>query len=614
MRIHPKGHTMQDLATDDMSSLFALLLDSVPIGVAVIDRDLRLRYINARHAELNNLSVADHIGKAIVDFLPHAADVVAPKIRFVLDTGVPLLNQEIHSSLPSPQGRQLHRLASYYPWRDSQGDMRGVLAIIQDSLVDDFSRQLVEDSQHRLLKVLDNLFAFVGVMELDGTLVHANRAPLDAAGLSLDDVRHRKVWDCFWFSHDVQLQQWMQEVTRRCREGEVVRQDIQVRMLNDQPMWIDFMLAPLRDQDGQVTHLIPSAMDISQRHASEVALKQSEERYQSVIESSDDAIITKSLDGIITGWNPAATRLLGYSEVEAIGRPVALLFPPERWPEEAGIMKDIKAGKRVPPFETVRLHKDGRRLDVSVTLSPLRDRSGAIVGACKLARDVSEQKRQRSLIEHALEEKTALLHEVHHRVKNNLQIVSSLMNLQSRQVSAAAAQALSECQGRIRAMALVHQLLYESSSVAEVDLSDYIGRLVVLTKGTYEGSGSGIELSFSGADERVTLDIHRTIPCGLIINELISNAIKHAFKATGRGRIDVRMRLDAAGRLQLSVSDNGCGLPPGFAWGGAAGLGTQLIPMFVDQLGGVLHTESSSAGSRFTVALDPVKREETDDQ
>ncbi len=596
---------MQDLPTDDLNGLFALLLDSVPIGVAVIDTELRLKYINARHAKLNNLSVADHIGKKIADFLPQAADVVVPKIRFVLDTGVPLLNQEIQGNRISSGGFQLHRVASYYPWRNHGGEIRGVLAIILDSQVDDFSLQLIEDSQHRLLKVLDNLFAFVGVMELDGTLTHANLAPLQAAGLTLNDVRDRKVWDCFWFTHDASLQQWMKEATRRCRGGEVIRQDIQVRMLNDQLMWIDFMLAPLRDKDGQVTHLIPSAMDISQRHASESALRQSEERYRSVIESSDEAIITKSLDGIITGWNPAATRLLGYSEREAVGRPITLLFPLEKWPEEARIMQSIVRGQQIPSFETVRLHKDGRRLDVAITLSPLRDRNGAVVGACKLARDISLQKRQISLIEHSLEEKTALLHEVHHRVKNNLQIVSSLMNLQSRKVSPVAAAALAECQGRIVSMALVHQLLYESGSVAEVDLSDYLGRLVVLTKGTYDSPDSRIQLVFSNPGEHVTLDIHRTIPCGLVINELISNALKHAFKDSQAGRIDVKMGLDESGRLRLTVADNGCGLPSDFAWGGAAGLGTQLIPMFVSQLQGTLRTESSGAGACFTIEFNP---------
>ncbi len=610
------GNTMQDLVADDLDGLFALLLESVPIGVAVIDRELRLKYINARHAKLNNLSVADHIGKHIVDFLPQAADVVAPKIRFVLDTGVPLLNQEIKGSQPGLGENRLHRVASYYPWRGHDGSVKGVLAIILDSQIDDFSRQLVEDSQHRLLKVLDNLFAFVGVMEIDGTLTHANLAPLEAAGLVLDDVRGQKFWDTFWFAYDSELQVWLKEATRRCLAGEVIRRDVQVRMLNDQLMWIDFMLAPLKDKDGHITHLIPSAMDISQRHDSEAALKQSEERFQSVFESSADAIITKSLDGIITGWNPAATKLLGYTEAEAVGRSITILFPNEKLDEEAAIMKTITAGHQIPSFETVRLHKDGRHLDVSVTLSPLRDRRGAVVGACKLARDVSMQKRHLSMIETALEEKTALLHEVHHRVKNNLQIVSSLMNMQSRKVAPAAAQALAECQGRIRAMSLVHQLLYESSNLAEIDLSDYIGRLVVLTEGTYDSSDSGIRFSFSDSGEKVTLDIHRTIPCGLVINELISNALKHAFKEPklpNEGRIEVKMQLNQSGHLLLSVCDNGCGLPADFKWGGSAGLGTQLIPMFVNQLRGKMHTETSSAGACFTIELNPDDKESDND-
>jgi PAS domain S-box-containing protein len=602
--------------TDDLSGLFAVLLDSVPVGVAVFDRDTRIKYINARQAKLNNLSVAEHIGKTTFEFLPQAADVVQPKLRFVLETGVPLLNQEIKGSRPSSDGHHLHRLASYFPWRSSDGEIKGVLAIILDSQVDDLSQQLIENSQHRLLQVLDNLFAFVGVMELDGTLTHANRAPLDAAGLTLNDVVGKKMWDCFWFAYDRQLQLWLQEVTHRCCGGEVIRQDIQVRMLNDELMWIDFMLAPLRDKDGQVTHLIPSAMDISQRHESEVALKQSEERYLSVFESSDDAIITKSLDGLITGWNPAATHILGYSAAEAVGRPITMLFPEEKLQEETKIMQKIKEGHRVPSFETVRIHKNGRRLEIAVTLSPLRDRSGTVVGACKIARDISVQRHQLNLIEQALEEKTALLHEVHHRVKNNLQIVSSLMSLQARKAPPATAQALIECQARIRAMALVHQLLYESSSVADVDLSDYIARLVVLTKGTYDSPDSGVQLFFSNAGERVSLDIHRTIPCGLVINELISNALKHAFTghADGQSRIDVKMRLDQAGKLHLSVCDNGAGLPADFAWGRTAGLGSQLIPMFVNQLHGELHTESSATGSCFTIALNPGKQEPVDEK
>ena len=330
------------------------------------------------------------------------------------------------------------------------------------------------------------------------------------------------------------------------------------------------------------------------------------------MESSDDAIITKSLDGIITEWNTAATRILGYSAQEAIGRPVTMIFPQDKLAEEEVVMRAISQGQRVPSFETVRIHKSGYLIDVAVTVSPLRDRSGRVIGACKLARDITVQKRQRDAIDHALEEKTALLHEVHHRVKNNLQIVSSLLNLQARKASPDAVLALAECQGRIRAMGLVHQLLYESENMVEVDLSDYISRLIMLTKETYEGPASGVELVFSGAQEKLALDIQRTIPCGLVVNELVLNAFKHAFPGGRQGRVNVELRLMPSGLLHLTVRDNGCGLPEGFTWGGKSGLGTQLIPMFVNQLQGTMTTASSSHGASITIELVPAKQKVQD--
>jgi len=271
--------------------------------------------------------------------------------------------------------------------------------------------------------------------------------------------------------------------------GEVIRYDMQVKMLGGKLMWIDFMLAPLRDVDGNITHLIPSGNDISMRHNSEEALQKSEELFQSIVISSDDAIITKTLTGEITEWNPAAVRLLGYSKEEAIGMNVIRLFPEKLIDEENRLLEKISQGEKIPPFETLRIHKDGREIDVSVTISPLRDKYGNVIGACKLARDITSQKQQSKQIAQALQDKTALLHEVHHRVKNNLQIVSSLLNMQARKASkslneqdADTATAFAECQTRIRAMSLVHQLLYESNDLSKVDLSDYLNQLVNLSK------------------------------------------------------------------------------------------------------------------------------------
>lgn len=577
------------------------------MGVAILDRNLYLQYINSRHAELNHLKLEQQLGKHVREFLPHAADVVEPKLQFVIDTGRPLINQEIRGSLPRADGSYLYRLASYYPVM-AQQKVSHVLALIRDAAVDDFQYQLHAESQQRLLQVLDNLFAFVGVLDLDGTLINANRAPLEAAGISLSDVIGKKFWDCYWWSYCPEIQQQLKDVIAVCLQGGISRFDVRVRMLNGELVWIDFMLAPLRNQAGEITHLIPSGIDIMKRHQSEAALYQSEERWRSVIESSDDAIITKSLDGLVTSWNPAAERLLGYSCSEMVGQPITTIFPPSKISEEQQIMKRIASGERVASFETERIHRNGQTVYISITISPLRDRAGQVIGACKLARDISPQKQQLQMLERALEEKTVLLHEVHHRVKNNLQIVSSLLNLQARKASTEVASALAESQGRIKAMALIHQLLYESSDMSEVGLSDFLKSLISLSVSMYGIERKGIQLRLEDHSQGVSLDMQRMIPCGLAVNELLLNAVKHAFSQTEEGIIVIRVVLEHDS-ICIVVRDNGCGLPPGFQWKSSYGLGSQLIPMFVHQLHAELLTQSSSLGTTISIRIPAIGQE-----
>ncbi|MFZ6770849.1 PAS domain-containing protein [Undibacterium sp. Di26W] len=606
---------MHGLQGREMEQLFLLMTDTLPVGVAVLDLDLRLLFINRRHAELNRVPITEQLGHPIRDYLPQVADIIEPKMRFVLETGIPLVGQEIRGNGPGNEDDKLFRLASYYPRRDDSGNICGILALIQDASIDSVEAQLAEESKQRLLQVLDNLFAFVGVLDMDGTLLECNRAPLEAAGITVDDVRGKKLWDTYWWSHDPELAQQLKEAINRCRNGETVRYDVHAKMINDSRMWVDFMLAPLRDEAGKVTHLIPSGIDISKRHDSEAALHQSEDRYRSVIESSDDAIITKSLEGIITGWNPAAERLLGYSAKEALGKPITMLFPAALLGEEQHLLRRISNGERIPPFDTVRIHKAGHFVDVSITISPLRDRNGKVIGACKLAHDIGSKKRQWAALEQALEEKTALLHEVHHRVKNNLQIVSSLLKLQARQAPEEVARVLGESQSRIRAMALVHQLLYDSEMMSEIELSEFINRLIALTVASHDTTKLGIKLHYSGPDKSIFMSAHRMIPLGLVINELVLNAIKHAFPADWlaersplQARIDIRLQEISDDKLHLQVADNGRGLSSEFNWDAAKGLGTQLIPMFVAQLHGELETTSTNAGSCFTIAISPKRK------
>ena len=192
--------------------------------------------------------------------------------------------------------------------------------------------------------------------------------------------------------------------------------------------------------------------DMTKRIEIEVALRESEQRLRwlaSIVESSDDAIVSKNLDGIITSWNRGAERVFGYSAREAIGQPITLVIPEERHNEEREILTRIRRGERIDHFETVRQRKDGGPITVSLTVSPVKNASGKIVGASKIARDITDQKRNREQI-------NVLAREAEHRSKNMLSNVQAIVNLSQSDTSEGLKRAIG---GRIQAMSNVHSLL-----------------------------------------------------------------------------------------------------------------------------------------------------------
>jgi PAS domain S-box-containing protein len=187
----------------------------------------------------------------------------------------------------------------------------------------------------------------------------------------------------------------------------------------------------------------------------EVALRESEQglrRLASIVESSDDAIVSKNLDGVITSWNKAAERVFGYTAEEAVGKSVTILIPPERQDEEPVILERIRRGERIDHYETIRQRKDGSLISISLTVSPVKNAQGKIVGASKIARDITERKRNYERI-------TTLAQEAEHRTKNILATVLATVNLSHSDTADGVKRAID---GRIRALAKLHDLFVES--------------------------------------------------------------------------------------------------------------------------------------------------------
>jgi PAS domain S-box-containing protein len=358
---------------------------------------------------------------------------------------------------------------------------------------------------------------------------------------------------------------------------------------------VEIGLNPIHTSTGQV--IVASIIDITDRQRAESFRRQMAD----LVESAEDGIVAKDLNGIVLSWNPGAEHLLGYRAEEIIGQPVRRLIPESRQDEETRILEQIRQGRPVAHFETVRRRRDGSLIDVSLTISPIRDHSGAVVGASKIMRDITSRKRHqeelvalnRSLEEQVLartvelKERESLLQEVHHRVKNNLQVISSLINMQIRGLKDTSSRmALSDCQTRVQTMAQIHEMLYQSKNYAQVPFAKYAKDLTARVLSASGDALSAVSLQYELED--MSLPVETAIPCGLILNELVGNALKHAFPGGATGTIRVGLRTLPDRLISLSVSDDGIGIAHELNIRKLNSLGMQLVETLVGQIEGHL--------------------------
>ncbi len=317
---------------------------------------------------------------------------------------------------------------------------------------------------------------------------------------------------------------------------------------------------------------------------------------RSLIESNIDAIMTTDPQGIITDVNKQMEVLTGCTRDELIGASFKNYFTDPELAEAA--IKRALIEKKVTDYELTARARDGKETVVSYNATTFYDRDRTLQGVFAAARDVTERKSANDKLKNALNEKEMLLKEVYHRVKNNLQVVSSLINLQAKNVSnEATLELLKQSADRIKAMALLHEKLYQSKDLTRIDFNEYIHSLVDHLLFSYGGHSGKIKISMS-IDE-VYFDVDTAIPCGLIINELLSNALQHAFPDDRYGKIDIGFTQEHD-EFILTITDNGIGFPVDLDFKKSASLGLQLVATLTSQLMGQMTLEQT-AGCKFTL-------------
>ena len=312
---------------------------------------------------------------------------------------------------------------------------------------------------------------------------------------------------------------------------------------------------PLRDQSGAVVGAINLLVDVTELRQAEADSR----RLASIVASTDDAIVGKTLDGQVTFWNASATRIFGYDASEMIGENITKIIPSELLDEEEYVLARLQAGERIDHYETVRVSKGGRRVDISLTVSPLHDKSGKVIGASKVARDITEQKQA---------EKSQLLleGELSHRVKNTLATVQAIAT-QSLRRSRDPADFLTSFTDRILALARAHDLLSETRWEG-IELGALIRNQVLL--GVVDD-----RVTWSGP--AVTIDAQPALHAAMVLHELGSNARRHGALSVPKGRLSVAWQIVGTTRgRELHVQWKETGGPPAVAPVGS-GFGTRLI-------------------------------------
>lgn len=322
-----------------------------------------------------------------------------------------------------------------------------------------------------------------------------------------------------------------------------------------------------------------------------------------ILDLSADAIVAVTPRKSIVFFNRSAEATFGYSAEEVRAKPLKLLlrgglaaFHPERIATIEAFGEKSRA--TLEWRETVGLRKDGSEFPAKVALSKIEFEGQTILSL--MLQDAASHAFIEERLRAAVREKEVLLEEIHHRVKNNLQVITSLLGLQARSIKDPATRIkFDESRYRIQAMAILHEILDESSSLAEIDFADYIQRLVAHLVRSYGALGR-IRM-------RLRLDplsCHRDValPCGLIVNEVLSNALKYAFPGGKAGDIQIELRREPSGKFHLLIADNGIGLPRGWDWETSSTLGLRLVRTLSRQIDANMQVTGGD-GTTFSITF-----------
>ncbi len=500
-------------------------------------------------------------------------------------------------------------------YRDEKGRTIGVFAAARDiTKLKDVEKALIE-SQQRLSDFIDFLPDATFAIDVEGKVIAWNQAIEEMTGYKADNIMGKGNYEYalpFYGIRRPILIDLVLKCNKEIKDYSYVKKDGKALLaeanvnLNNKNYILWVKAVPLYDSEGNINGAVESIRDITQPKMAKSALKRSEQRFRAVAESAVDAIVTTNSQGNIIFFNNSLSKIFGYTKEELTGKPLTLLMP-ERFKKIYlnELQKFKKSGQHRLMGKTVTttgLRNDKHEFPFEMSLSAWE--SDGKTYFTSIIRDLTERQKADEQIKKSLQEKEVLIREVHHRVKNNMQIISSLLNLQTSYVDdKETVDLLKESQNRVKSMAMIHEKLYQSEDLNHINIFDYINSLV--NDLFYSYAIPKYQIKPVIEVEKINLNIETAVPCGLIISEIISNSLKYAFPKGRKGEVHISLKHNGE-KFYLTIGDNGIGLPEGFEINKADSLGLKLVNSLTEQIDGELKLDRIN-GTKFNITFQESK-------
>jgi len=510
-----------------------------------------------------------------------------------------------------------------------------VVAIIRDITERKKAIALIQESERRLLDIIDFLPDPTFVIDKDGKVIAWNLAIRDLTGLAPESILGKGNYEYAFLLFgerrplliDLVIHMDPDELQRHYRniqrEGKILSGKFHVQSLMGKPADLWIVATPLFNPSGEITGAIESIRDITTIKKTENDLKELtltlEQRVRDrtrelegarnyargLIEADLDPLLLIGTDARIRDVNAACEKITGLDRESLIGSPF-LDHIENKEAGKSGFETVLKEGKLIGSRYPI-LHRDGHVTPVIASSNLYRNSDGSVDGVIVALHDITKILHDEEVINAQLREKEVLLREVHHRVKNNLQIIISLINLELKVAREPdVIESLRDTQNRVRAISLVHERLHMSKDIARIDLGTYLRYLSTSLFTVYQKDPLALRLIFDAGN--VVVNVDTAAPLGLIFNELISNMLKYAYPDGRKGECTISAHRDGK-TIVLSICDNGVGIPADFDWEHSPSLGLKLVHILIEQLRGTIDLDRT-CGTCFTITIPVSERGE----